>query len=237
MPRADTTTLVSCGKPLGTTEVRIVDVTDAPREAGAGEVGEIWIRGRSKCLGYWRRPELSAAMFEARLPGEPNGAPTWLRSGDLGFVRDDELYVCGRVKDMLIVRGLNYYPQDIEAIVEEDPNVRKGCVAAFAHEADGRETLVVVAEAEESAITCLMPARSIGDCCRAWVWLRRRSSSSRRARFPRPARARSSATSRVSGGSRAGFAWSARSTQFSTRTADLGLPRAAVRTPGCIGSA
>ena len=84
--------------------------------------------------------------------------PTWLRSGDLGFVRDDELYICGRVKDMLIVRGLNYYPQDIEAIVEEDPDVRKGCVAAFAHEAGDRESLVVVAEAEEPTSACLMPA-------------------------------------------------------------------------------
>ena len=123
---ADTTMLVRCGRTPGTTEVRIVDVTGAPREAGAGEVGEIWIRGRSKCLGYWRRPELSAALFEARLSGDPIDSATWLRSGDLGFVRDEELYICGRLKDMLIVRGLNYYPQDIEARVEEDPNVRKG---------------------------------------------------------------------------------------------------------------
>jgi thioester reductase-like protein len=142
----DTTMLVSCGRTLGTTEVRIVDVTGEPREAGAGEVGEIWIRGRSKCLGYWQRPDLSAALFEAKVPGDPDDSPTWLRSGDLGFVRDEELYICGRLKDMLIVRGLNYYPQDIEALVEEDPNVRKGCVAAFAHEAEGRESLVVVAE-------------------------------------------------------------------------------------------
>jgi thioester reductase-like protein len=143
---ADTTMLVSCGKPLGATEVRIVDVTGAPREARAREVGEIWIRGGSKCLGYWRRPELSAAHFEAQLPGDPHDSPTWLRSGDLGFVLDDELYICGRLKDMLIVRGHNYYPQDVEALVEEDPNVRKGCVAAFAHEAENRESLVVVAE-------------------------------------------------------------------------------------------
>ena len=142
----DTTMLVSCGRTLGTTEVRIVDVTSAPREAGANEVGEIWIRGRSKCLGYWRRPELSTALFEARLPEDPDDSATWLRSGDLGFVRDNELYICGRLKDMLIVRGLNYYPQDIEALVEQDPCVRKGCVAAFAHEVEGRESLVVVAE-------------------------------------------------------------------------------------------
>ena len=143
---ADITTLVSCGRTLGTTEVKIVDVTGAPREAGNREVGEIWIRGGSKCRGYWKRPELSASVFEARLPGEPDGSAGWLRSGDLGFLFDGELYVCGRLKDMLIVRGLNYYPQDIEALVEEDPRVRKGCVAAFACEGDGCETLVVVAE-------------------------------------------------------------------------------------------
>ena len=134
---------------LGSTEVKIVDVTDAPREAGAREVGEIWIRGASKCRGYWQRPELTAAVFEARLPGESGGAATWLRSGDLGFLLDDELYVCGRTKDMLIVRGLNYYPQDVELLIEADPFVRKGCVAAFASEADGREALVVVAELKE----------------------------------------------------------------------------------------
>ena len=77
--------------------------------------------------------------------------PRWLRSGDLGFLHDGELYVCGRLKDMLIVRGLNYYPQDIEALVEEDTRIRKGCVAAFACEADGREALVVVAELKRSA--------------------------------------------------------------------------------------
>lgn len=143
---ADTTTLVSCGRAVGTSEVKIVDVTASPRAAGEREVGEIWIRGPSKCRGYWRRPELSAAIFEARLPGDPEGAPTWLRSGDMGFLHDGELYVCGRSKDMLIVRGLNYYPQDIEAIVEQDDRIRKGCVAAFACEGETAETLVVVAE-------------------------------------------------------------------------------------------
>ncbi|HUF23358.1 MAG TPA: AMP-binding protein, partial [Vicinamibacterales bacterium] len=151
---ADTTTLVSCGRTLGTTEVRIVDVTATPREAHVCEVGEIWIRGRSKCLGYWQRSELSAATFEARLPGDPpldaaQGKPDaagWLRTGDLGFLHDGELYICGRIKDLLIVRGLNYYPQDVEAIVEEHHDIRKGSVAAFACEGESRETLVVVAE-------------------------------------------------------------------------------------------
>lgn len=142
----DTTMLVSSGETLGTTEVKIVNVTADPRAAGDGEIGEIWMRGPSKCRGYWRRPALSATIFEARLPGEPPSAPTWLRSGDMGFVHDNELYICGRSKDMIIVRGLNYYPQDIEALVEGDARVRKGCVAAFARDGESGETLVVVAE-------------------------------------------------------------------------------------------
>jgi thioester reductase-like protein len=147
---ADSTTLVSCGRALGDAEVKIVDVSATPRALGEGAVGEIWLRGASKCRGYWQRPELSAAVFEARLPGEADDAPTWLRSGDLGFLHEGELYVSGRLKDMLIVRGLNYYPQDVEAIVEADAQVRTGCVAAFALERDGRETLVVVAELKHS---------------------------------------------------------------------------------------
>ena len=143
---ADTTTLVSCGTILGTSEVKIVNVTATPCEAGEREVGEIWIRGPSKCRGYWQRPELSAAMFEARLGADPEGTPTWLRTGDMGFLHDGELYVCGRSKDMLIIRGLNYYPQDIEAFVEQDDRIRKGCVAAFSCEGDSGEMLVVVAE-------------------------------------------------------------------------------------------
>ncbi len=142
----DATTLVSCGRPARDTHVAIVDVTAAPREAAPGTVGEIWVRGPGKCGGYWRRPELTATVFDARLAGDPPDAPTWLRSGDLGFMLDDELYVCGRQKDLLIVRGLNYYPQDIEALVEADPDVRKGCVAAVTWPLDGRDTLVVVAE-------------------------------------------------------------------------------------------
>jgi len=141
-----TTTLVSCGRVLGTSEVKIVDVAAAPCEAGEREVGEIWIRGPSKCSGYWQRPDLSATVFEAQLPGDSEGGPTWLRTGDMGFLHDGELYICGRSKDMLIVRGLNYYPQDIEALVEADDRVRKGCVAAFACEGENSETLVVVAE-------------------------------------------------------------------------------------------
>ncbi len=138
--------LVSCGKPLGSTELKIVDVTQSAREVPDGRVGEIWVTGPSKCMGYWNRPKLTEEVFEARIDGDGDPDRRWLRTGDLGFIQDGELFVSGRAKDVIIVRGANYYPQDVEAIVEEDPAVRRGCVAAFAAEEPGREGVVVVAE-------------------------------------------------------------------------------------------
>lgn len=139
----NSTSLMSCGKPLGDTKIMIVDISSSPKEAKQGEVGEIWLNGLSKCEGYWNKPELTKETFEAQLIAEPN-AERWLRTGDLGFLFNNELYVCGRVKDMIIIRGLNYYPQDIESIVEEDSFVRKGCVSAFSIEENGYESLVVL---------------------------------------------------------------------------------------------
>ncbi|MFO6383095.1 acyl-CoA synthetase, partial [Pseudomonas aeruginosa] len=87
-------------------------------------VGEIWAAGPSIAHGYWRNPEASAKTFVER------DGRTWLRTGDLGFLRDGELFVTGRLKDMLIVRGHNLYPQDIERTVESEvPSARKGRVA------------------------------------------------------------------------------------------------------------
>ena len=146
---ATSTALVSCGVPLGDTEIAIVDPDTATRHVGEAQVGEIWIRGRSKCQGYWERPALSQEHFEARLATDPTDAPTWLRSGDLGFVLDGEVYVCGRRKDVIIIRGLNYHPQDIEVLVSADDRLRRGGVAAFAVDRDGHETLVVVAEVKD----------------------------------------------------------------------------------------
>lgn len=145
-----TTQLVSCGAPLGTTQLKIVDIQDTPREAGEHKIGEIWIQGSRKCLGYWGRPELSAESFDAKLVHDDNTKTTgWLRSGDLGFLYNGELYICGRSKDLIIIRGLNYYPQDIEAIVTQDPHLRRGCVAAFAFDDHGQEKLVIVAELKD----------------------------------------------------------------------------------------
>jgi thioester reductase-like protein len=145
--------LVSCGKPVPGAHVRIVD-QDSRADLGEGRIGEIWLDGTGKGGGYWQRPELSVAAFAARIVGDDTR--TWLRTGDLGFLHDGELYVCGRLKDMIIVRGVNYYPHDIEALVEAVcPEVRTGCVAAFPVDdgGDGAEALVVLAELWDTART------------------------------------------------------------------------------------
>ena len=146
------TSLVSCGAPLSGTEVQIVEVDKGSHRAlPDGSVGEIWVRGPSKCMGYWGRPDLSKEVFEARLDGDTGGS--WLRSGDLGFMASNELYICGRIKDLVIIRGRNYYPQDIEVVVEGEGTVRNGCVAAFSVDREGGERLVVVAELKDNKHT------------------------------------------------------------------------------------
>jgi hypothetical protein len=140
--------LMSCGRPLGDNRVVIVD-PDLRRPRPDGVVGEIWVAGPSKCLGYWRDDDASAETFHARLAGEEDAPPEagHLRTGDLGFIHEGELYVCGRRKDMIIVRGLNFYPQDIEASIEwACPSVRKGGVVAFEADDEG-DGVVVMAEA------------------------------------------------------------------------------------------
>ncbi|MGO9928403.1 MAG: thioester reductase domain-containing protein [Mycobacterium sp.] len=139
--------LVSCGKPIAGNVVRIVD-PESRQALGENRIGEIWVDGASKGGGYWHRPEVTAEMFGARIAGDDEH--TYLRTGDLGFLYEGELFYCGRRKDLIIVRGVNCYPQDIEAIVERSaPQVRLGCVAAFSVEHEEQEALVVVAEVRD----------------------------------------------------------------------------------------
>lgn len=110
-----------------------------------GRVGEIWLGGPDVAAGYWERPQESERTMNARLAHDDDGP--YLRTGDLGVLYDGELYVAGRLKDIIIIDGHNYYPQDIEATVEGVHSwIRNGCTAAFPVERDGRERLVVVAE-------------------------------------------------------------------------------------------
>ncbi len=141
--------LVGCGSAAEHHEVIIVDPeTCEPLEDG--RVGEIWVHGPSVCLGYLDKPELNAATFQARLRNAGTGR--YLRTGDLGFRYQGQLFVNGRIKDLVIIRGVNRYPQDIEVTVEHaHPLVRTGSAAAFAVDGDADELLVIVAEVERVA--------------------------------------------------------------------------------------
>ncbi|NOY41808.1 MAG: AMP-binding protein [Planctomycetes bacterium] len=137
-PRAQA--LVGCGAALNDNLVKIVDPkTGVEREEGA--VGEIWICGGSVALGYWNQDELNQEVFQASLPD--NGSLNYLRTGDLGFYLDGELYVTGRLKDVIIIRGRNHYPHDIERTAQHAHEaVDMG--AAFSVEGEREEQLVVV---------------------------------------------------------------------------------------------
>jgi long-chain fatty acid adenylase/transferase FadD26 len=137
--------LVSCGAPHPATDVRIVDPRTS-RECPPDAVGEIWVRGPCVARGYWARPGDSRATFQAQLAGGEPGE-RFLRTGDLGFRLDQELYVTGRLKDLIIHQGRNYYPQDIEESVEQsNPALHPSCAAAFWVPGDLTERLVVVLE-------------------------------------------------------------------------------------------
>lgn len=115
-----------------------------------GSVGEVWVSGPNVALGYWGRPEESEATFRARLPGEPGRA--FLRTGDLGFLAEGELFIAGRIKDTIILRGVNLYPQDIERVVESaHPALRPGCSAAFPVDGPDGERLGVAVETKRGA--------------------------------------------------------------------------------------
>jgi fatty acid CoA ligase FadD21 len=129
--------------------LRIVD-SDTDRECPDGVVGEIWLHGDNVAAGYWSRPPEEQQCFGATLvdpsPGAADGP--WLRTGDLGFISDGELFIVGRIKDLLIIRGRNHYPEDIEATVQE---ITGGRVAAIAVPVNSSEKLVTVIELKKRA--------------------------------------------------------------------------------------
>ncbi|HYM60322.1 MAG TPA: fatty acyl-AMP ligase [Thermoanaerobaculia bacterium] len=140
--------LVNCGYPADDQEVRIVDPI-VSREVAAGRVGEIWVHGPSVAQGYWNRPQENTHAFGGRLTGHDG---TFLRTGDLGFLHEGNLYVTGRLKDVLIVRGRNYYPHDIErASWESHTALRPFSAAAFTVVIGDTDRLVVVQEVDSDA--------------------------------------------------------------------------------------
>jgi acyl-CoA synthetase (AMP-forming)/AMP-acid ligase II len=147
-----TTTVMSCGYTVGGTRVRIVD-PHTLRAVGPDEVGEIWASGPCAAAGYIGREEESERTFRARIVGEEDEGP-FLRTGDMGFVRGGELFVTGRFKDLIIVKGRNHYPQDLEHTVENShPLLRPASAAAFAMDDGEQELVVVVVEGDSRVLT------------------------------------------------------------------------------------
>jgi len=142
-------TLVGCGQTLLEQQI-VIAHPDTLTPCPPNEVGEIWVWGNSVAQGYWNRPEETQATFRAYLAGTGEGP--FLRTGDLGFLQDGELFVTGRLKDLIIIRGRNHYPQDIELTVEQShPVLQQGCTAAFSVEVNGQERLVVACEVERTS--------------------------------------------------------------------------------------
>lgn len=139
----DGTILVGHGKPITEHKYIIVDPKTSC-ECNEREIGEIWVKGDSVASGYWNKPDLTRNVFHARLA---NGDGPYLRTGDLGCTDEKELYITGRLKDLIIINGRNFYPQDIEeAIGNSHPKIRPARVAAFSVSGDIGETLCIVAE-------------------------------------------------------------------------------------------
>lgn len=139
-------TIAGCGRLVCDTKVAIVHPEQLTRCA-SDEIGEIWVSDPSVAGGYWNRPEETERTFRAHL--QDTGEGPFLRTGDLGFVKDGELFITGRIKDLIIIRGTNHYPQDIEWTVQQThPALRPDYGAAFSIQADGEERLVVVQEVE-----------------------------------------------------------------------------------------
>ncbi|HEY9724782.1 MAG TPA: fatty acyl-AMP ligase [Oscillatoriaceae cyanobacterium] len=143
----------SVGRPLPGFAVRIADADG--QALAERRVGEIQLRGPSIMTGYWNAPDASATAF----------ADGWLRTGDLGYMADGELYIVGRAKDLIVKGGRNYAPQDLERACEDVAGVRKGCCVAFGvpDDALGTETLVIVAETREPSEGHAALARTIID--------------------------------------------------------------------------
>jgi len=153
--------VVACGE-IEQRGHRVVTTDPETRlPSGPGRIGEVWVAGPSVAKGYWNNPEATESTFRAYLA---DGDGPFMRTGDLAFVKDGELYVTGRIKDLIIIRGRNYYPHDIEdAVIACDALESKGPVAAFAVDSEGEERLVIACEvADASTLDWKAAWRKIG---------------------------------------------------------------------------
>ena len=146
-PQAKSVT--TCGTTGRNHQIKIVD-PNTLSPCDNDQVGEIWFAGPSVASGYWQNEEDSGVIFKAKLPDD---STNWLRTGDIGCLIDGNLIVTGRLKDLIIVRGRNYYPQDIELLAERsDPVLRTGCGAAFSIEVNNEEQIVIVQEVIKNSV-------------------------------------------------------------------------------------
>lgn len=139
--------LISSGIPSPYNDVVIVD----PEEHGRikdGQVGEVWVRGENVASGYWQNPEKTIETFQAKIQGED---AHYMRTGDLGFIYQRHLFICGRIKELIIIRGANFYPQNIEQTLQNNiAGLKPNGGAAFTVEHEGEDALVVVQEVERT---------------------------------------------------------------------------------------
>jgi acyl-CoA synthetase (AMP-forming)/AMP-acid ligase II len=140
--------VVGCGQNISGQRIAIVD-PETRQRLNAECIGEVWVGGPHVCKGYWRNPDATRATFQAHVEGEDE---CWLRTGDLGFMdQAGELFITGRAKDLIIVRGINHYPQDIEnTVYDSHPALRRHCGAAFSVLTENEEKVVLVQEVERT---------------------------------------------------------------------------------------
>ena len=144
----DSRTLTACGYPWLGMSVSIVN-PETKIICPKGEIGEIWAKGPSIAQGYWDNAEETEKTFKAYIEGTEDGP--WLRTGDLGFIHKGQLYVSGRIKDLIIIRGSNFFPNDIEHSVENSHNaLRQNSGTAFSAEIEGEEKLIIIQEVERT---------------------------------------------------------------------------------------
>jgi acyl-CoA synthetase (AMP-forming)/AMP-acid ligase II len=161
--QSDVQTLVGCGRALVNERIAIVD-PDSCKRLFPNQVGEVWVNGANVARFYWRNAEGSKTNLNAQIAGENDGA-NWLRTGDLGLLDEaGELFITGRIKDLIVIRGINHYPHDIERTVQAlHPAFRQNCGAAFSVLDDrGEEILVIVQEIERTERNRIDPIEVTG---------------------------------------------------------------------------
>jgi acyl-CoA synthetase (AMP-forming)/AMP-acid ligase II len=164
----DRQALVGCGRNLVGERIAIVD-PHSRRRLEPGRIGEVWVAGPNVARGYWQNPDATASTFHARIDGEID--EPWLLTGDLGFFDETgELYITGRIKDVIIIRGMNHYPQDIEHTMENShPALRPNCGAAFTIMSDNDEEKLVLVQEVERTQRHRVPTEEIIGCIREAV--------------------------------------------------------------------